>query len=53
MRLRKSAVKRGTIGGFERYREVLLIKAGLGSVRLAHFSFYPLGATVKGRVRTG
>ena len=37
MRLRKGAVKGGTVGGIERHREVLLRKAGLGSVRLAYF----------------
>ena len=35
-RLRKGAVKRRTVRGIERHREVLLKRAGLGSVRLAH-----------------
>ena len=54
MRLRKNAVKKRIIGGIERHREVLLRKAGLGSVRLAYFIvFTQLRATVEGSVRTG
>jgi len=37
VRLKKGAVKKETIGGIERHSEVLLIKAGLGSVRLSYF----------------
>jgi len=37
IRLKKGAVKRRTVGGIERHSEVLLRKAGLGSVRLAYF----------------
>jgi hypothetical protein len=44
VRLKKGAVKKETIGGIERHSEVLLIKAGLGSVRLAHFFFLPAGS---------
>jgi hypothetical protein len=40
VRLRKGAVKGGTVGGIERHREVLIRKAGLGCVRLAHFTVF-------------
>ena len=40
IRLRKGAVKRRTVGGIERHIKESLIKAGLGSVRLAHFFFF-------------
>ena len=47
-------MKRRTVRGIERHREVLLIKVGLGSVRLAYFIvFSQLRATVEGRVRRG
>jgi hypothetical protein len=40
VRLKKSAVTKRTVGGIERHIKESLIKAGLGSVRLAHFFFF-------------
>ncbi len=50
IRLRKGAVKRRTVGGIERHIKESLIKAWLGSVRLAHLNalyHWGLGEAVK------